>query len=184
MAENVKSIGRRWRGVVKELGSWSKDGRVSNGDAYSADSELLWSKHSNIARYIVLGLDNAEIAKIVGMVPEYISKVRRMPAIMAQIQLLEANKNSDVMDINARINEIMPRALEYLEETLRSDAVSHSVKSQNARHLLAVGGFSPLQRMDMRKITVAISPEDLEAIRARAKAAGIEMIREESSIDD
>ena len=71
----------------------------------------MWDNHHEIARLLVLGLNNAEIAERMGCTPQTVSNVRNSPVVQDKLAILHAVRDVATGDLASEIAEMAPMAL-------------------------------------------------------------------------
>ena len=131
------------------------------------------SKHHEIARLLVLGMTNVDIAKQMGVTSMMISNVKNSPVVQEQIKFLSAKKDAEVIKLSERIAKALPRCVEYLTETIDDEEISDSLKSRNAFGLLAAGGHGPTKNVNVRGAHAILTAKDIQEIREQAENIGV-----------
>lgn len=178
IADREGTTGRRWEVQTGQLaagGGYRKrqDGRddlrrvPSGKKARTYRVSEMSDKHHEVARLLLLGMDNQEVGKIVGMAPEYISTIRHSPVVKEQLTILRAARDRESVDVAIQIQEALPKCIEFLTETITGEAISASLKSKNAFGLLSIGGYGASRNVTVNATHAILSAEDIEEIRDR-----------------
>lgn len=184
------TTGRRWEVQTGQLaagGSYRprKNGkddlrRVPSGKkARTYRVSEMSDKHHEVARLLLLGMDNQEVGKIVGMAPEYISTIRHSPVVKEQLTILRAARDRESVDVAIQIQEALPKCIEYLTETITGEGIAASLKSKNAFGILSIGGYGASRNVTVNATHAILSAEDIEEIRDR----GIRLAEEIGIVD-
>lgn len=133
----------------------------------------MWDHHHEIARLIVLGLGNKEIAERLNCSPQTISNVRNSPVVQDKLSILHAVRDVATGDLASEIAEMAPMALKRIREVLETGSVHGQVASaavimKEANNLLDREMGKAVQRIDSRNLNTTLTSSDLEAIRQRA----------------
>ena len=133
----------------------------------------MWSNHHEIARLIVLGLNNIEIAARMCCTPQTISNVRNSPVVQDKLAILHAVRDVATGDLAHEIAEMAPMALKRIREVLETGTVhgqtaSAAVIMKEANNLLDREMGKAVQRIDSRNVNTTLTSNDLDAIRQRA----------------
>ena len=132
-------------------------------------------RHHEIARMLLLGLSDAEVAKQAGISTNYVSTVRRSPVVKEQLTILRAARDRESVDVAIQIQEALPKCIEFLTETITSEDVSAMLKSKNAFGLLSMGGFGPTKNVSVKGVHAVLTAEDISEIKNRGLSLGTEM---------
>lgn len=176
--DRTGTTGRRWEVQAGQLvagGSYRKrqDGREdlrrvpSGKKARTYRVSEMSDKHHEVARLLLLGMDNQEVGKLVGMAPEYISTIRHSPVVKEQLAILRAVRDRECVDVAVQIQEALPKCVEYLTETITGEDISASLKSKNAFGLLSIGGYGASRNVTVNATHAILSAEDIVEIRDR-----------------
>ena len=180
------TTGKRWQVQENQLtpgGSYRKrlDGRedlrrVPKGrKARTYRVSDMTDKHHEVARLLLLGMNNKEIAKQAGITAEYVSTIRHSPVVKEQLGILRAARDRESVDVAIQIQDALPKCIEFLAETIESDEVSASLKSKNAFGLLSLGGHGPSKNISVKGVHAILTAEDIIDIRDRGLSLGAEM---------
>ena len=145
--------------------------RVSNRKGHQITQ--MWDNHHEIARLIVLGMNNKEIADRMNCTPQTVSNVRNSPVVQDKLAILHAVRDVATGDLAHEIAEMAPMALKRIREVLETGQVhgqtaSAAVIMKEANNLLDREMGKAVQRIDSRNLNATIGPADLEAIKQRA----------------
>lgn len=147
--------------------------RVDKGGRKGQQIAQMWDNHHEIARLIVLGMNNQEIAKKMNCTPQTVSNVRNSPVVQDKLAILHAVRDVATGDLAHEIAEMAPMALKRIREVLETGQVhgqtaSAAVIMKEANNLLDREMGKAVQRIDSRNLNTTIGPADLEAIKQRA----------------
>jgi len=79
----------------------------------------LKANHLLIARYIVLGFKNEDIAEMVGVTPQTVSNIRSSTIVKEQVAMLGNQMDLTVTDVRKRFSEVLsPKAMAIIERAL------------------------------------------------------------------
>lgn len=180
------TLGDRWsvqKGQLAPGGSYRKrlDGkndlrRVPSGKkARTYRVTEMTDKHHEVARLLLLGLDNQEVAKETNITPEYVSTIRNSPVVKEQLTILRAARDRESVDVAIQIQEALPKCIEFLTETITGEGISAVLKSKNAFGLLSMGGFGPSKNISVKGVHAILTSEDIAEIKSRGLSLGTEM---------
>ena len=145
------------------------DGRFTNERRYNV--QALWEKHKEIARQVVLGRTNTDIADTIGCTPQTVSNVRNSPLAKEEIGRLSGQRDEITMSVARRIEEFAPIALDLIENIIngRVPQASIALRAKLACGQLGRAGFGEVHKVQALHAT--LSREDIEAIKERATQA-------------
>jgi len=144
----------------------------------------LWDKHFEIARLAVMGYHPSEIAPVVNMTKEHISSVFNSDVFKAHVVALRNSRDEGATDVNKRIIEMAPVAMQRLREVAEEplfieDPELGKIANPHANAQLSVkvsqdlldrAGYGAIER----KETMNYQVSDLIKLKDAAIAAGIE----------
>ena len=147
--------------------------RVDKGGKKGHHIAQMWDNHHEIARLLVLGMNNQEISERMNCSPQTISNVRNSPVVQDKLAILHAVRDVATGDLAHEIAEMAPMALKRIREVLETGQVhgqtaSAAVIMKEANNLLDREMGKAVQRIDSRNVNTTLGPSDLEAIRQRA----------------
>lgn len=133
----------------------------------------MWDNHHEIARLIVLGLDNKDIAERLNCSSQTISNVRNSPVVQDKLAILHAVRDVATGDLAHEIAQMAPMALKRIKEVLETGTVhgqtaSAAVIMKEANNLLDREMGKAIQRIDSRNVNTTLTSNDLDAIKQRA----------------
>lgn len=184
--EKAGTAGKRWEVQKNQLapgGSYRRrqDGREdlrrvpSGKKARTYRVTEMTDKHHEVARLLLLGLNNQEVAKEAGITAEYVSTIRHSPVVKEQLAILRAARDRESVDVAIQIQEALPKCIEFLTETITGEDVSAMLKSKNAFGLLSLGGFGPSKNVSIKGVHAVLTAEDISEIKNRGLSLGTEM---------
>lgn len=147
--------------------------RVDRGGKKGYQISQMWDKHHEIARLIILGMNNQEISERMNCNPQTISNVRNSPVVQDKLAILHAVRDVATGDLAHEIAEMAPMALKRIREVLETGQVhgqtaSAAVIMKEANNLLDREMGKAVQRIDSRNVNTTLTTSDLDAIRQRA----------------
>jgi len=96
----------------------------------------MWEVHHEIARLVLLGYKNVDIAEKLDCSPQLVSNVRNSPVVKEKLALMRGARDADTIDIAKEIKEIAPEALNLLKnEKTKSTALPSIAYSSNNNYL-------------------------------------------------
>ena len=145
--------------------------RVANKKGHQITK--MWDNHHEIARLLILGMSNVDIAAKLDCSPQTVSNVRNSPVVQDKLAILHAVRDVATGDLAHEIAEMAPMALKRIREVLETGQVhgqtaSAAVIMKEANNLLDREMGKAVQRIDSRNVNTTLTSSDLEAIRQRA----------------
>lgn len=154
-----------------------KDRRRKDGPRKGWQIAEMWDQHHEIARRLVLGESNIDIAKALGVSKEMVSNVKNSPVVQDKLALLRAARDCECVDLAKEISELAPIALKRMREALETGTVLG--KEVNAAGILKEANAlldremgKAVQRVDTRGVNMHLTMDDIEAIKQRASELG------------
>lgn len=147
--------------------------RAEDGKKRGWQIAEMWDQHHEIARRLVLGQSNTEIAEALGVRKETVSNVKNSPVVQDKLTLLRAARDCDAIDLGKEIAELAPMALKRIREvietgsTLGREANAATILKE-ANALLDREMGKAVQRIDSRNLNATLGPSDIEEIKQRA----------------
>lgn len=164
----------------------SLDGRVNPyGRRYQP--KKLNERHHNILRLHLLGYSNKQIAERLGCTPASVSIAVNSNLGRLQAGLMRAEVDNGAIEAAKRIRALAPKAIDVIEETMSDEEVPYAVRLRAAQDALDRAGFGAVKRVDTRSMSVSLSSDDLEELKAsalaRARENGLVVDEPASTID-
>lgn len=132
-------------------------------------------RHHEVARMVLLGYRNTEIAKILNITKEFVCAVRNAPPVKEQVAILAGARDAETVDVARQIQVILPECIKYLSETITDPEVTDNLKSRNAFGLLATGGHGPAKNINVRGVHAILTAADIKEIRDNAESVALEI---------
>lgn len=134
----------------------------------------MWDNHHEIARRVVLGQNNQEIAEALNVTPQQVSNVRNSPVVQDKIIIMRAARDAGSIDLAKEIADLAPIALQRVREALETGAVlgrelSGSAIMKEANSIVDREIGKPTQRVDTRNVHGHFTMDDIERIKERAR---------------
>lgn len=136
-------------------------------------------RHHEIARLLLLGTKNKEVAKMLGVTECFVSNVRNSPVVKEQLELMTAERDKEAVDISLQIQEALPQCIDFLTKTVVDGEVSKALRSKNAFGLLSIGGHGVTKSVSVKSVHAILSADDIADIRKR----GVELASEIGILD-
>lgn len=132
----------------------------------------MWEVHHEIARLILLGWKNVEIAKRLKCSSQMVSNVRNSPVVQDKLAIMKGARDADSIDLSREIRESAPDALRLLQDIIRGDNDAQdaplSLRAKTAESMMDRAGYSAPKRIQSESISYALTKEEIEEIKRRA----------------
>ena len=150
------------------------DLRRASGVKKSYVVREMQERHHEMARLILLGKNNKEVAEMLQCTAASVSQVRNSPVVKEKLTLMKAARDVGCVDLAKEIASIAPIALERVKEALETGSVNGvevgpSEILKQANSILDREMGKATQRIDTRNIHGHFSLDDIEAIKQKAK---------------
>jgi hypothetical protein len=151
------------------------DGRRSvNGKKKGWQVAEMWDKHHEIARRLILGEKNVDIAAALGCTEVQVSNVKNSPVVQDKLAIMRAARDAGTIDLAREIQDLAPIALARIREALEEGKtlgreLSGSSILKEANSVLDREIGKPTQTINTRNLHGHFTAEDLERIKNRAK---------------
>ena len=149
--------------------------RLPNQPKKSYEPTQLWDRYQEIARRILLGQKNVQIANDMDLAPETVSYIRNSDIVKAQLEKLQARADESTVDITSRIKSLAPKALDVLEAMIKGEVDGETIpprlRAFHAEKLLDRAGHAPPKEVRSLNLHGHYTSEDIERIKERATAA-------------
>lgn len=129
--------------------------------------------HRRVLELHALGLRNLEIAQELGITAQTVGNVLSAPVALAYSQSLEQDLADQHQATAEALQSHTLRAVETLAEIMEAETSTTTHKLKAAVSILDRAGHGPTQKIDTRSISVRLTPELKDELRARAIAAGV-----------
>lgn len=139
----------------------------------------LWERHKEIARLILLGYKNSEIAERLGVSKAMVGYTRNSPMVKEKIRMMEGARDASTIDIAKDIKMKAPKALKVLEEVLNGEPgtlgelASPALRVKVASEWLDRAGFPARGASQNFHLHAHFTAEEIEELKRRAKAGGV-----------
>lgn len=134
----------------------------------------MWELHHEIARRLVLGQKNTEIARALGIHKQTVSNVRNSPIVQEQMSLLSGARNAETIDLAREIASVAPAAIQLLKDIVKGEGQGVNaglpLRAREANNMLARVGHGVPQRIQSENTHVYLTKRDIDEIKRRALA--------------
>jgi hypothetical protein len=149
---------------------------VPHSDRRTFEVSKMWETHHEIARLVLLGLKNTEIAERMGISEAMVSYTRNSQVVKDKMELMQGARDKECLDIMQQIKEKVPEALKVLDQIMNGDAASLgqtpslNLRARTAENWMDRAGY-PAQKPGMNMhLHGHFTAQDIEEIKKRAKA--------------
>ena len=139
----------------------------------------IWERHQEIARLILLGMKNKEIAERLGVTPAMVSYTRNSPVIREKLGIMAGARDASAIDLSREIKMKAPKALKILEQVLDGEEgtlgelASPSLRVKVASEWLDRAGYPAQKNVQNMHLHAHFTSEEIEELKRRAKAGGV-----------
>lgn len=137
----------------------------------------IWDRHHEIARRVLLGQANIDIAKDLGVTKEMVSMVRNSPVVKDKLACMQVARDAKAVDLAAEIADLAPVALQKLKEALEEGKVNG--QQLNAAAIVNVANSildrdqgKPTQRVETRNLHGHFTIDDINRMKEKAATLG------------
>lgn len=129
--------------------------------------QQMWEVHHEIARRLLLGHKNSDIALDLGITEAVVSYTKNSLLVQRQLDLMRGARDAEVVDAAIEIKRLVPKALRIMEEILDSDGQAH-LKLKVASDVL---DREVPKKQRFEHAHAFLTAEQIEEIKTRAKMA-------------
>ncbi len=130
----------------------------------------MWDIHHEIARMLLIGWKNVDIAKKLDVSATMVSEVRNSPVVQEKLALMHRARDADAIDVAKEIKDFAPVALNILKDVTEAtgefDGASPGLRAKTAESMLDRAGHGAVQKS--MGLVGHLTAEDIEAIKKRA----------------
>jgi len=130
----------------------------------------IWERHDEIARMVLLGRKNTEIAREVGCSAATVGNVRNSPVVQDKLAIMRGARDAYTIDIAKDIQEFAPKALDLLKNIVMGKGVgtnaSPALRAKEANSFLDRAGFGAVRKE--QHVHAHLTAEEIDAIKERA----------------
>lgn len=139
----------------------------------------MWDKHHEIARLLILGHNNQEIAKMVNCSSQQVSNVKNSPVVKDKCAILRAVRDTESIDLRKEIAALAPLAVQRMKEALEEGSVlGKDLTGANilkeANNMLDRELGKATQTLETKNAHVHFTKDDIEAIKEKARALAMD----------
>lgn len=131
---------------------------------------FMWERHREIARRLVAGDRQIDIARSMGMTEGRLSIIVNSPLFMLYLQELSAKADDQAADIQGRLSKLAVSSMTVLENAIHGtgdmkEGVSPGLKTRIAQDVLDRAGYGAVQKT--ASLTAVLTAEDIEKLKKR-----------------
>lgn len=135
----------------------------------SYDLKRLFGRHRQICRLFVLGgMKGIEIAQVMGIVPQTVYNVLGSELGVKLCKELSSGLDDEMVEVQQRLQELSPLALDIIEETMLDEETSQPLKVKVADSILNRAGHNPAVKIEQRSMSLKIDADFIKEIKQRA----------------
>lgn len=139
-------------------------------DVASPDLAKINDKYREIARLIVMGLSNVDIAARMDCHPTTISIIRHKPYVRQHIMELHGGRDDQSSFITERIRNLASQAVDVMETMMMDEDTPAPVRASLSKDILDRAGHGAVTKSV--SFSGKMSQDDIEEIKRRAREAG------------
>lgn len=144
-------------------------GRLAQDDGTRYEVEKLRERHEEVLRLIALGLENKDIAAMLGVSEAMVSYTRNGNLGKRKLGDLTKARDASVEAIMEEIQQLTPLAVDVLEEVMSNPMSKDADRIRAAQDVLDRSGLAAVQKFDVRQTLVAVTAKELEEMKERAE---------------
>jgi len=130
----------------------------------------VWELHEEIARRVLLGQKNTQIAKAISCSPQTVSNVRNSPVVQDKLAVMRGARDAYTIDIARDIQEFAPEALSLLKNVVKGVGsganADVSLRARTSESMLDRAGFGAIKKE--ARVVQHLTSEEITAIKERA----------------
>ena len=147
--------------------------RTANAPKKGFEPVQMWDRYQEIARRIFLGQKNVAIANDLDLTPQTVSYVRNSEMVQEKLKGMQLAADKDAVNIQSRIKELAPAALELMESAIKTGKVGQetipaALRLSSAEKLMDRAGHAAPKEVRNLNLHGHFTSEDIEGIKARA----------------
>jgi len=142
-------------------------GRIPTGRKPKYTLQHLWERHHAIKRLLIAGLKHKDIAKRLNCTPQNVCDVYNSPLFQEQLRATSIKADDRAIDIARRIEEIAPKAIKVIEETIDDVNGDRKLRVSASQDVLDRAGYGKTQKFRMEGAIAHLTKDDLIDIKNR-----------------
>ncbi len=124
--------------------------------------------HHEILRRALLGESHKQIAEDLNCTPATVSNAVNCGLGREKLETLSSIADLDGLEVAREIKRAAPMALKVMQEILEDTAASYAVRLKAAADLLDRAGHGAVKKVDVKRSSVELSPEELDVLKQQA----------------
>ncbi len=157
----------------------SGDGRKNGDKKRGWQVGEMYESHHEVARRILIGQKNVDIAADMNLSDVQVSSIRNSPVVQDRLAIMAAARDCETLDIAADIMKMAPIALKRIKEALDTGQVnglpcSPTTILKESNNILDRQIGKPTQTINTRNIHGHFTVDDMAQIKAKARELAME----------
>lgn len=136
--------------------------------------------HHEIALLAITGKKRKDIANTLGVTPQMVTYTLQSELVQRKLRLLRGARDAEALDVQGRVRELAPLALDELEQILINPNTENREKRMIAQDILDRAGHGAIQKH--ADVSDKLTTEDLDDIKKLARENG--MVVSNADIED
>lgn len=136
----------------------------------------MWEVHHEIARLLLLGYKNVDVAEHLSVSSQMVSNVRNSPVVQDKLTIMKGARDADTIDLSKEIRDSAPDALGLLKDIIRGDnegaGANLPLRAKTAESMMDRAGYAAPQRKQVESIHYTLTKEEIDGIKEKAKNSG------------
>ena len=140
--------------------------RRPSGEIPKQPITFLWERHKEIARRLVAGDRQCDIARDLGMTESRLSIIANSPEFKIQLDDLSAKADVEAADVAERLQRLSSQAVGVLEDVLAANKTpfNESLKVKVAESVLDRTGFGKESKISSKSLSATVSLKASEVL--------------------
>lgn len=130
------------------------------------EPDTLNAQHLQIIMMKACGFSQTRIARLLGVTDGYISITVNHPDAQYLLAKMLSYAADKVIDIDARMDAMLPEALDILADVMRDDKTAAALRTKVAFGMLDRRGYGVIERKTVVSTTVNVAPEQAGLLTA------------------
>jgi DNA-binding NarL/FixJ family response regulator len=151
----------------------------------SQDIQQLWQRSHEILRYVLLGMDNNTVAKLVGVTPATVSNTINSSLGQKKLSELRVVRDAKTIDVAEEVCKLHEKAVRVYADILEGKGEPSKAlqKATADTVIMDISGHRAPTKVDARHLNIQLTPEELEDLKGRGRkaAAASGLLLEESA---
>lgn len=127
--------------------------------------------HKRVIRLIFLGHRHGEISRILKLDPRTVGTITNSPIVRQQLDAMQGSADTEAIDVGKRIESIIPKALDIMEEALNKGTVNNlplETKEvlKQANNMVDRHHGKPIQKREVRASLAVFDATEIERMKS------------------